>query len=497
MAAKRPSPSPASVLDIIQVLVSIVQCTLSPSDVASFLHALPPATLTPPLAALVQLLSSQEPSSVWPMPNLCDVNDTRAAKNTLVTAMPVFHSMSIGRFSQHNIVFPITGISFDAPFCRFVANWATKVTHVQLLKSPTTDQREACYSVLRQCTNLQHAFLPCETPLLDAITTPAHRVSDLRLNLTSNKSAYTSDVVPAIERWLASGYARHLALTWLTTPDARLAQVLASSTPSDLALCVSPGVVQSLVANGIALTHLKKLDLTCGSSARTADGFRHLAPVLDLPNLKELTLESKRDGAYCMLVLPSMVSLQDLSLCAVDLTEGEMAPLYGPYVLCRARFDYVNFSTASFGAVLDWALRSPQLESIAWSSCSHIEKRIDQAARAMQQCIAAGVRHLSFRHCNINRTNVTVLADALAGTCAREPFEMDLSFNTFTVLGQRYLTAALATCTNITIRLEGQVSKYFADEDQVHATEISVAIRCEGLCIYVCSPTPPSSSTSA
>ncbi|KDO32514.1 hypothetical protein SPRG_02991 [Saprolegnia parasitica CBS 223.65] len=492
MTAKRPSPAPASVLDVADVVVTIVQCTPSPTDVTSFLQALPPATLTPPLAALRQFLSSLEPSMasyVWPRPNLCDANDT-----LLVAAMSIFNSVCIGGYSprRHSssgeaIYTRLRGtpvpdrVRFDKAFCRFVANWTAKVTHVELLESPSVDHREACYSMLRQCTSLQHAHLPCETPLLEAITTPAHRVSEL--NLSFNK------------RWLASGYARRLALASFTTPDARLALALSSSTLSGLALDVSPGALQSLIENGVHLRHLKELNLNAG--VRSAKGFRQLAPVLDLPMIEQLTLTSKRDGAYCMSVLPRMTSLQDLSLIDVDLTKGEMPRRCGPSVLRHAHFDRVKFSTANFDAVLGWALGSPQLESMAWSNCSHIKKHIDQAARAMQLCIAAGVRRMSFENCYIDRHGAKVLADALAGTHAREPFEMDLSRNTFTALGQSCLTNALVTCTNVTIHLRGEVPQYFSGKDRVHATTIGVTIRCEGLAIFVCSPTPPPLSTSA
>ncbi|EQC31855.1 hypothetical protein SDRG_10639, partial [Saprolegnia diclina VS20] len=89
-----------SVLDIADVFVTIFQYAPSHRDVISFLRALPPVLVTPPLAALLELLQltmRRTPALCWPRPCLSAVIEANIDR--FVSAMPTFTSVCIDTVS--------------------------------------------------------------------------------------------------------------------------------------------------------------------------------------------------------------------------------------------------------------------------------------------------------------------------------------------------------------------------------------------------------------
>ncbi|KDO32520.1 hypothetical protein SPRG_02997 [Saprolegnia parasitica CBS 223.65] len=181
--------------------------------------------------------------------------------------------------------------------------------------------QEAFLHMLRVCTSLHTVQLPYAVDVLEAMTTPAHCVQDLELQHRSNSPEYPLDAAPIIERWLASGHARRLSLVGFSTGDAGLgkALALAASTLSNLCLTDSPAVVETIISNGVAWTHLTELDLGL-SITSTGTPLRELVPLLNLSKLQKLTLRDAPGNNldFFETILPSLVALTDLRLVHVN-----------------------------------------------------------------------------------------------------------------------------------------------------------------------------------
>ncbi|EQC41961.1 hypothetical protein SDRG_00810 [Saprolegnia diclina VS20] len=323
----------------------------------------------------------------------------------------------------------------DPPYCRFVTKWAAKINYVDMMAKQLQPDRAMYCNMLRACTNVRHARLTYAADVVAAMTTPVHRV-------TYNVPDYPLDAAEHIERWLASGHAQRLMLSSFHRVDAGLAHVLASSTVSHLDLNCSPGV-----ANGVAFTHLREATFKLSSAPIE---FCQLGPLLNLSKLQKLELANlvNVDGAYLVSKLPDLVALESLSLSNVDLSTAQ-SPAMG------------TTTPTSFRAMVDWALSSPQLESLTWCDVDSITKHIADAADTLQRCIAVGVGRIDLRSCSLDDDSAKALAAVLAGCHARERFELDLSWNEFSTIGVGYLASALTSCTNVRILLPNALSDLF------------------------------------
>ncbi|EQC41963.1 hypothetical protein SDRG_00812 [Saprolegnia diclina VS20] len=449
-----------SVLDVADVLVAIVQCTPSHKDVASLLRALPPAALTPPLAALLELLSLDKrrmTAPFWPQPRIRVVNEANIDR--FATAMPIFTSVCIDAVSiskRWPTYEDAACDDDDLPFLSFVVHWAAKMTKLTSCTSYNKLglHRMAFVNMLRKCTNLEAVQLPYAVDMLEAVTTPAHCVQDLELQHFGNDHEYPLDAVSMIERWLASGHARRLSLVGFRTGDAGLgkALVLAASTLSHLCLRQSPTVVQTVILNGVAWTHLTELDLVVGNtSAGTV--LREIAPLLNVSQLQKLTLRGAQgdNGAFFVSLLPSLAELTDLHLVHVDLTQARPM-VNGPLMLRSACFHFIQWTDMSFAAVLDWTLRSPTLETITWSgSDSFLSENPDTVQDATRRCLAAGVRRIVFDEDSV--VSSEMLAGAVRGIHLPTLCTIVCSTKMETAESVRSLLAALATCTNVTLNV--------------------------------------------
>ncbi|KDO32519.1 hypothetical protein SPRG_02996 [Saprolegnia parasitica CBS 223.65] len=452
MEAKR------ALLDATDVLFTIVQYTPSPTDVASLLRALPPATLTPPLAALLELITPDKPwetNPFWPQPRIRRFSE--ADIDRFVTAMPLFNSVCIDdySFSKH---WPTYGAIDsddvdDLHFFHFVVRWAAKMTHMTLaalLKYGAS--RKTFLNMLRMCTSLHTVQLPYAVDVLEAVTTPAHCVQDLELKHLYYSPEYTLGAAPIIECWLASGHARRLGLVDFWTGDAGLGKelALAASTLSNLCLTDSPAILQTVISNGIAWTHLTELDLDLGNKP-TGNVLRKLVPLLNVSQLQNLTLRNVQAGnSVCFLsLLPSLAALTDLRLHCVDI--GHARPmLASPLLLRSADFHDVKWTKRSFAAVLKWALRSPTLESITWSGADvYMRADTDAVQDAIRRCLDAGVRRVVYREGFMASSEM--LAGAVRDIHAPRPCTVVCCIKLKTTKDIRSLFSALATCTNVTL----------------------------------------------
>ncbi|EQC29999.1 hypothetical protein SDRG_12279 [Saprolegnia diclina VS20] len=457
--AQRPRRAQPSVLDVPDVPVLLVQYTSSPSNVVSFLQALPLALRSPALTGLLDLLTkyhdATSDASYWPTP--CLDNDIRQDRLTcMVAAISIFNSICIGDLSLSKRWSASADPTFRLPFCGFVATWAAKVTATDIYyTTQTPEHHDELSRVLSRCTNLKDVRIPGQLDLLEAVTSPAHCVSDLHLTWYAFHET-TPSVVAPLQRWLASGHARYLSLDGFDTRplDTALARALASSpTLSSLRLFASDSVVSSLVAHGATLASLTKLDAFVHSGELTPS----LLSLLPLPTMKTLSVSAyATDLSNCLLeMLPHMSSLESLSLGHLELcsTTAIRPSFAAPSTLRTLTLANIEVLETNLNALFLWATNSTHLESVTFESCAWIGSRMPCVIGTVQRCIGAGVRCMRFQDCEMDTRHVSALAEALHGTQARVAFELDLSENPFLIAGAQALLNALATCMNVSIKL--------------------------------------------
>ncbi|KDO15985.1 hypothetical protein SPRG_18478, partial [Saprolegnia parasitica CBS 223.65] len=297
--------------------------------------------------------------------------------------------------------------------------------------------------------------------LLEAVTTPNHRVSTLRLTPREHATVPALPLVAPLVRWLTSGHARHLSLTRFDLPtDAGLGHALATSPGlSSLELLSSASVVSSLAAHDGPLPSLTKLDI---------DGCLHedvarLVARLPLRQMKSLVIKASRvagtndpDIGYCFttalhdLSALEHVALKNLRVWGSDALRPTTAP---SSTLRTLKFNDVIMSQASLNALVRWATSSKRLASVSWKKCAIFGENTNYAATTLQRCIAAGVRRVAFLNCGISSMGLEALAETLRATHVPCELTLHLDGNDLDLVAVRALLEAVATCTNVWVRL--------------------------------------------
>ncbi|KDO30866.1 hypothetical protein SPRG_04768 [Saprolegnia parasitica CBS 223.65] len=176
--AQRARLASASVLDVDDILVAVVQYSASPKDVVALVRAMPLSVRTPVLAALLSLLTLPRGAKHWPQPHL---NSTTIAEiDCISAAMPVFNSVCIDGVCCSTQWPASDDPAFRLPYCKFVVAHAAKMTMV------VPAHREELCRMLARCTSLRRVRIPAEPDLLEAVTSLAHCVADLDLSPCSS-----------------------------------------------------------------------------------------------------------------------------------------------------------------------------------------------------------------------------------------------------------------------------------------------------------------------
>ncbi|KDO23688.1 hypothetical protein SPRG_11136 [Saprolegnia parasitica CBS 223.65] len=433
--AQRPRRAPASVLGVTDVLTTIIQCTPKPKDVLSFLQALPPNVRTPAMAALLQLLvpsveAKNGYSYYWPLAWLGKSNDDDV--ELVVAAVPLFNNIVLDGFSTSQRWPASDDPNYSFGFCAFLAKWAKKVVQLNLFKISAKKYRPDFCRLLRQCTNIKSAFMPYEPDLLEALMTPAHNVPDLDF-IPPTLKTHPLEAAALIQRWLASGPERRAKFHMLQA-DAGLACALASS-PHLTSLDVSHSecILSSLILNSARLTHLTELVLAC---VHGTDAPGDILPLLNPHVLTKLSIEivARTEVVGLASALAELVALEQLVLRCIDLRT--LPRINGAAVSAMRTLEFwkVQLTSTSVANVLDWVTRSPRLESV-----------ILRYARA------------------------TALANGLRNTHARHRTIIDLSRNKVLIAAARAMLSALATCTNVSIKLTNSLRTLSVDDQAKQA----------------------------
>ncbi|KDO17632.1 hypothetical protein SPRG_16949 [Saprolegnia parasitica CBS 223.65] len=315
------------------VLVAIVQCTASPSDVLAFLQALVASAveLPPALSALRVLLTTprdRKLAHLWPRVHLLSIADDEI--HLVATAVSLFSSIGIDGTSRMDR-WPTSNKAvgfFTDPFCAFIAPWAFKVHTLRFVHSDPAAYPSDFYELLGMCTNLKKATLACNWMALAAITTSAHQVRDLSLVNTGVKvDGPRFDWTRSLDPWLESAQTKRLRLSsFPSTDNLGLARVLATTrTLTHLHLDDANDLIRGFLANRLPLRYLTHLWLFACHDLVLADMTALLDPAV---------IQSIRFQSYCLeemtgflTALPLLTRLSVVEIAGVALGGDHTAPL--------------------------------------------------------------------------------------------------------------------------------------------------------------------------
>ncbi|EQC25106.1 hypothetical protein SDRG_17001 [Saprolegnia diclina VS20] len=440
--AKRVQLAPASVVDAPRALVCIVQCFALQSDVAAFLNALPRTSRSPPLAALLQLIVGG--ARVWPHSALGWAIDD-AMIPLVKAAMPLFPSLHIESLSYSDAWRSASATSsFAIPFCAFLAEWASKVEHLELCATGGDDDEG--HRLLYLCTNVRSLVLSDDASVLPRLLASPFRITRLELRLDG------ADWPDALLPWLASGHAMHVGIRALdssATHTDTLALALATA-PSltSLVLTECDSLLCSFVARATPLQHVTHLAIKSSLDQGYMD---RLLSLVNASKLEVLDLSGAVAGdLHCSLAaLQSLTALDELSLCHVTLHVPSIATASS--TLREARFESCSFVNGAFGQLVDWLARSEALEAVDWTNCMTIAQQLGAFGRALRRWIRGGTHTVAIEACALGDDAMSTLAMALSFVDAPDHFTLELVSVSFGFHGWKRLLEAAATSTNVSV----------------------------------------------
>ncbi|EQC29989.1 hypothetical protein SDRG_12269 [Saprolegnia diclina VS20] len=449
------APSPTA-FKLDHVLVAIVQCLEAPIDVKAFLSALPASARSPPLAALLQLLQRpldavisyrhytehEAVEHLWPMLKLAELAPTgaRLARDALpvVTAAMVF------------------GVPMDPAGLEALQAWSKKVIHYThphvLINIPLP---RLC-SVLRECIKLQSfdaRNVSGDASPLDAVTTPAHRLSFLAINCPAREAAKIS----AIGRWLDSAYAETLVVSFFASDDPRDHDALSLMLPKTVALstldmCLKmPGLLAPLVAVAPSFTRLTRLRIKL-AHASDMPVLVQLLTCLDGQRLTMLHITCPHyeyvNFGVLLDVLPSFPVLEDLSLARGSFAVDAMAPTARlPSTLRRVAFTSISFDGPAWNAFAAGLSSAYELESLTWLECKLSTAITDAIMTTLPDWIRRGIQSIAMHKCDVSNESIMRLAAALPHTTSRLGAAFDI-VDEYELSGPCYIAVDQALTTS-------------------------------------------------
>ncbi|KDO23640.1 hypothetical protein SPRG_11088 [Saprolegnia parasitica CBS 223.65] len=238
--ARRPTVALLTVLNLDIAVTAIVQCIPAAKDVNAFLAALPADARTPTLAALQELL--RDPVAVV-RPKRFGLRRFKRTKEFAELLWPVLQ--------LNELTFAGAALAVDA-MSVFAA-----VTYLHNSYYDAT--RPSMDSLLRRCTRLTSVNVGSKVSVLDAVTTPAHRVSSLTLAMED--ATRDAETATCLMRWLGSGHAQHLEFSCASLAMAPVVMELSVLSSLDVSFEFS-GLVALLVGVAPAFTRLTSLRIS-------------------------------------------------------------------------------------------------------------------------------------------------------------------------------------------------------------------------------------------
>ncbi|KDO26927.1 hypothetical protein SPRG_07641 [Saprolegnia parasitica CBS 223.65] len=450
-------------MDLPQALTLIVQCLESPRDVVAFLYALPPAALDAPLAAILELLV--RPSMVahmWPKLNLVDLAsiDTPLAR----VALPVFTSVRSSELEYFTCLATAPPPDDDekyeekyavSRFIEFASQWPLKMTFVDATWRRKVGSAVFC-SLLHRCTRLRSIELDGGEnagDVLAAVTTPAHRVRSLCVDMTTAPAA--GDWSSLLKPWLTSGHARHITFLsgrHLGDGDAAALSLALATTSSlrGLAIWGADDLVRALLVLNRPLHHFTEIQVET-SSVKFLGFF---LTRLDFTKLTSLKLDCSTDHADTLRLVRHMPLLRHLAL-----TNGCVGFAFADAStwpdLESIAFERVSLASTAQIALQAYFDRVQNLREVSFEGPeSMAATSFFDWSYALTQLIANGLTVAKLMDTDLDDTCAALLALALREGCnASSPLHLDLTENDIGIKGVGALVKALATCLYVRIEI--------------------------------------------
>ncbi|KDO31896.1 hypothetical protein SPRG_03112 [Saprolegnia parasitica CBS 223.65] len=429
-----------TVLDLDHVLTNIVQCMATPAGVMAFLAALPASARSLPLAALHELLQDprrhvlahvQKPlDALWPLLRLDVI--TPAAISLARDARPVFPCASAGALAAAR--------PRDLDAIEWLNQWCAKITHYKVGEADAFGLDPRLISVLGQCTNLTALDVggaAAGHAILEAVTTPAHRVRSI------TGSCLRAESIALVARWLASGHADHLDFTYPTTDDEAGHETLVAM------------LLKSTVLSSLTLRYYVHGIL--GPVVAIAPLFRLLAQFLqqlNSPRLCSLSLNCSRTNIDRVLDgLSAFPALEELTL-ARGCLEETLPTVVLPSTLRRVTLTDLICTKAAWDGLAAGLCRIHALDELSIHSTRLLHTSFLQSiASSLPDWIRRGVTKIAFSDCDVNDGGDVALAAALQRTTSVFGVTIDIRDLRLSVQSHVALGDALTSCRGVFIVL--------------------------------------------
>ncbi|KDO23638.1 hypothetical protein SPRG_11084 [Saprolegnia parasitica CBS 223.65] len=442
------------------ILIALIQCMATPSDVKAFLEALPASARSAPLAALHELLQApqravrdrqateqQAMDYIWPLLHLMEL--TPAAKRLALAAKAVFPAVYTNNYNPPE----------DMDAVAWLDAWKGTVTHYDHFDCRDDQELTRLCNVLRQCTSLKVVNVrDCndDAAVLEAVMATARSIV---VTCSQRRAALRA----TLARWLASGHAEHLWFQAITLSDdvgdhddesvnEWLAQLLAlPTTLSSLKLCLhADGTLGALVAVARSLPQLVSLRIEHHAGSETATVL-HLLHQLNTTQLRSLDLDGSFECSVDALLgtLASLTALEKLSITRARI----LRPAFKTGIaltLRRVKLTRVIFSLASWRVFF---AHVAHLEEFTWYGLPWISPPIQTIAPSLRKWIQGGARKITIDDCFIGDEGAFHLAEVLPRTTSSVGAIVDINCHKLSARSYVALGVALASCSGISIAL--------------------------------------------
>ncbi|KDO30650.1 hypothetical protein SPRG_04551 [Saprolegnia parasitica CBS 223.65] len=465
-SSQRRAVAMPTALELDHILIALIQCMATPSDVKAFLEALPASARSAPLAALHELLQApqravedrqapeqQAMDRIWPLPHLMEL--TSAAKRLALAAKAVFPAVLTNNGSPPE----------DMDAVAWLDAWKGTVTEYDHFDCDDDHELTRLCNVPRQCTNLKVVnVVDCndDAAVLEAVMATARSIV---VTCSQRRAALRA----TLARWLASGHAEHLSFKAITLSDdvgdhddesvnEWLTQLLAQPTTlSSLKLTIhADGTLGPLVAVVRSLPQLVSLRIEHHTDSETATVLQ-LLHQLNTTQLRSLHL----DGSFACSVdalfgmLASLTALEELGITKARILNPRFKTGIA-LTLRRVELTKMRFSIPALRGLL---AHVAHLDEFLWYGFSSSTPPLENMAPYLRKWIQGGARKIAFDECVIGDEGAFHLAEMLLRTTSSVGAVVDincleLSAHSYVALGE-----ALASCSGISIALPPPIER--------------------------------------
>ncbi|KDO18563.1 hypothetical protein SPRG_16115 [Saprolegnia parasitica CBS 223.65] len=445
------------------ILVDIMRFLDSTKDLLSLVQALPRDALDASLVAFRTLLVTPNVLNIKLWPQVCIEDIDLRYTSTVLAALPIFRSIRIAELARLNATLLGRCIQDDPPsppsHDRFRRQVGHKVDSMSVTSCEQKRGMDKLQRILRLCTGLRH--VDCTTfesaPMFLNVVVHAvphvQRLAYCSLNLSDDDAISPCEPWrPVLSTWLASGHATHLHLDNFTCDDdVGLGHCIAATASlTSLKLQDSPGVVQGLVAASVPLPNITELRLHSPDADILNNFVTHR---MHHPRLRVLELAATHgvDVTFALALLPQLSALEELAFGQCTLREAPALDSTPSPRLRALRLTYCDMENDVLVSLLDYASRSPCLETVELNMCDmpQTPPELERLGRSFRQCIEAGVRSITLHDCEL--TCVEAIAKVVRALHQPRLFVLKIDCATLRTALSQPLLKALATCTGVRI----------------------------------------------